>query len=993
MDLVLCHTTADFDTLGAAVGVACLRPGTRIVLTGGAHPTVQAFLALWRDEYPLIERRAVNFAQVRSLTLVDAHQRDRFTPVIDWIEQAEQKDLPIYIYDHHAPQEGAKASISPDIPSARSVIEVVGAATTLIVEQLQGAQRVPTPSEATVMALGIHSDSGSLTFESATARDATALAWLMDKGANQQAIAEYRESGLSPVLQDLLAVALETIEVENVRGHQLGWVKLETGQFVPGLSGLAGQLIDLTDVDTLLLFSSYQAHGGQKDSAQKAVVIGRSRTRPFAQGGQVDLRPIFSRIGGGGHAQAASAVLGGKELAELEDVFEEVLDEVRSQIPGEVLARSLMSSPVRTILPDTTVSSAQDILLRYGHTGLCVVDETSKLVGIVSRRDIDIALRHSLGHIPVKGCMSVQIKSIAPETPASEIQELMTTYDIGRLPVLDSESLVGIVTRTDLLRFQRQQTPKVSQSSAKQTQRTSSAQSRRPPDAATLYQTLENRISEIWPALMLIADVAQRKGWALYVVGGAVRDLLLGLVPNPIGEPQALTDIDLVVDGAGEGAGVALAEALQAKYPAVSVQIHGQFQTASLVWHSTDQRPAKSQSNARLENADAHAKLASAKSNSAELEPAKSEPLLIDIATARTEFYPYPAANPEVEASSIRQDLYRRDFAMNAIAIKLNEALDGAPAGSLLDFFGGWLDLQHCHVRVLHPNSFIEDPTRIFRAVRFAVRLEFSIEDQTERFIRAAISSGVYDRMRASEDKTPALQARLKTELKYLLKTERWEAALQQIDRLGALACIHPDLQMTPSLWRQLRRMDRWLSRFDARQSDIRQLAISQPANYVNKKPHAVLNVDVPRWLLLLELIVAQLPSEAAAQTAINLDLGDSSLYRLKNLHAQEARLIAQLGQANRPSQVYSLLKGYKIGELLLASDRHPYTLGAQIWQYMLRLSQIPPLLNGNQLKKLGLQPGPQFRDILSVLHQLTLDGELMTSEDAERYVIGHYYV
>ena len=103
---------------------------------------------------------------------------------------------------------------------------------------------------------------------------------------------------------------------------------------------------------------------------------------------------------------------------------------------------------------------------------------------------------------------------------------------------------------------------------------------------------------------------------------------------------------------------------------------------------------------------------------------------MVDIATARTEFYPYPAANPEVEASSIQQDLYRRDFTINAMAIRLTEP----GAGQLLDFFGGLVDLQQQTIRVLHPNSFIEDPTRIYRAVRFAVRLEFTLDPQTGGF-------------------------------------------------------------------------------------------------------------------------------------------------------------------------------------------------------------------------------------------------------------------
>ncbi|MEO0352654.1 MAG: DHH family phosphoesterase, partial [Cyanobacteria bacterium P01_A01_bin.15] len=172
MDLILCHTTADFDTLGAAVGLACLQPGSRIVLTGGAHPTVKSFLALHRDEYPLMERRAVSVPMIRSITLVDAHHRARVGAAIDWIEHAIATRLPIAIYDHHT-------GSSPDIPGSYH-IEAVGATTTLVVEALQRSHQKILPTQATVMALGIHSDTGSLTFAQTTPRDARALAWLME---------------------------------------------------------------------------------------------------------------------------------------------------------------------------------------------------------------------------------------------------------------------------------------------------------------------------------------------------------------------------------------------------------------------------------------------------------------------------------------------------------------------------------------------------------------------------------------------------------------------------------------------------------------------------------------------------------------------------------------------------------------------------------------------------------------------------------------------
>ena len=186
MDLILCHTTADFDALGAAVGLSRLIPGSKIVLTGGAHPPVKDFLALHRDEYPLIERRSVNPAQIRTLHVVDTQQRDRLGKAAEWFDLAHLQA--VLVYDHHL-------EAASDIPATQIDIEPVGASTTIIVEKLQQANITLTTAEATVMALGIHVDTGSLTFEMSTARDALALGWLMQQGASLAAINEYIEPG------------------------------------------------------------------------------------------------------------------------------------------------------------------------------------------------------------------------------------------------------------------------------------------------------------------------------------------------------------------------------------------------------------------------------------------------------------------------------------------------------------------------------------------------------------------------------------------------------------------------------------------------------------------------------------------------------------------------------------------------------------------------------------------------------------------------------
>ncbi|MEH1795488.1 CBS domain-containing protein [Nostoc sp.] len=896
MDLILCHTTADFDALGAAVGLTRLLPGSKIVLTGGSHPPVRDFLALHRDEYPLIERRSVNPEKIRSLTVVDTQQRDRLGKAAEWL------DLPhlgeIIVYDHHLGQES-------DIAATRSHISSVGATTTLIVEQLQQQEISLSPAEATVMALGIHVDTGSLTFDQSTARDALALAWLMQQGASLSVISNYRDPGLSLQLQQLLTEALETLEYLCLRGYTIAWVTLKTNGFVPGLSSLASELVELTEIDAILLANEYTF--GENDS--RLTVIGRSQIP------KTNLNLLFQLLGGGGHSQAASLNIRGVDS---QAILKQLLDGLKAQIPHPPTARDLMSSPVRTILPETTIAEAQRILLRYGHSGLSVVDTQGQLVGIISRRDIDIALHHGFSHAPVKGYMTTNLKTITPDTTLPQIESLMVTYDIGRLPVLENGQLVGLVTRTDVLRELHQERDENREGGEKERQKSN----------INLPQ-LQNKLTpQLWQLLTIASQEAEKRGWHLYLVGGAVRDLLLAETADSL----MIKDIDLVVDGfhksADVGAGVELAKALQQLYPAARLEIHGAFQTAALLWHKDPELDS----------------------------------LWVDIATARTEFYPYPAANPEVEASSIRQDLYRRDFTINAIALRLTSPR----SGELLDFFGGLLDLQAKQIRVLHPNSFIEDPTRIYRGVRFAVRFGFEIEPQTEEFIRYAINSGVYDRTSQENTKTPALQTRLKTELKHILEAPYWKSALQLLDNLGALQCIHPTLKLDGLLLRQLRLLERCLRRFDAEQTLI-------------------------HWQMRLEALIAHLAPEHGVKVAQNLQLQEDSIVRLKNLAQSFSQVMESLPNLQRPSQLVQLLRQYDLPMLILIALQSPREIRHQIWEYLTVWAHVQPLLNGNDLKKLGYKPGPQYRQILDDVVAATLDRVIKDRAEAEEFLANHY--
>ncbi len=899
MNLILCHRTADFDTLGAAVGLARLQPGARIVLSGGAHPSVRSFLALYRDEYPLIERRSVQPAKIQAIAVVDTQRRELLGPAAEWLDL---EGMAIAVYDHHMDAER-------DIAATQLQVEPVGATTTLIAEHLQQQQIDLTAAEATVMALGIHVDTGSLTFEQTTMRDAAALTWLIGQGANQRAISEYIQPGLPENLQGLLKLGLETLNTETVHGYKIGSVLLTTPSYTPGMSTLASHLIDLTESDALLLGNIYAS---RQSGTAKLTVIGRSRIEG------VDLNVLLAPLGGGGHAQAAAATL---KTSDPKQVLGSLIAQLKQQIPHPPTAEELMSSPVRTIRPETTVDQARRILLRYGHSGLSVVDADGQLLGIISRRDLDVALHHGFAHAPVKGYMTAPVRTIAPQTLLSEIESLMVTYDIGRLPVLDQGQLVGIVTRTDVLR----QLYRLKQPSLEAIARAPA------PLPAQLLSSLSKPYQQL---LQTAAQLATDHGWQLYLVGGAVRDLLLA------GASAQIREFDLVVDGAQnlpvEGPGAVLAQGLQQHYPEAQLQIYGQFQTAALHWGSADPLPG----------------------------------FAVDIATARTEFYPYPAAHPEVTASSIRQDLYRRDFTINALAVRLTPPR----TGELLDFFGGRMDLELRQIRVLHPNSFIEDPTRIFRAVRFAIRLEFRLDPQTETYIRHAIASGIYQRTQTEVNRTPSLQSRLKNELKAIFQLPLagqfpGEAALKLLADLGAFACIHPSFVPEPSLWARLAIAWQWYEQFAA--------------------------ASVKAWEFLTEVLLAGLPVGDRATTAANLHLAQASQTRLQNLEAAETAIADEIPTTAQPSQFSLILDKYDLPMLLLLASQGSPQLRHLIWQYLNDWSQVKPPLDGNDLLRLGYKPGRQFKAILEQLRLAMLDGLIGMPEtsSAERRLLAEAFV
>jgi tRNA nucleotidyltransferase (CCA-adding enzyme) len=558
--------------------------------------------------------------------------------------------------------------------------------------------------------------------------------------------------------------------------------------------------------------------------------------------------------------------------------------------PDRPTARTIMSAPVHGISADRPLTEARDLLLRYGHGCLLVTGKATP--ALLRRRDVELAIHHGNGAARV-GDYQREAVTIGPNLPLDRIAPALVTQ--GRVLVVEKGRVIGLISHGD---WHRAQVTRL--------------------DNADLPDLLRSALSP--DLLLLLANIgliAQANQLRPYIVGGVVRDLLR----LPDQGRLTLVDVDLVVDGsqAGRPGAIVLAEAIQGSYPEVQLELFGKFQTAALTWP----------------------------------EDSRFGALGLDLATARSEFYPHPAANPEVEASTIGSDLYRRDFTINAMAI----GMTGDLAGRLIDQFGGLADLRSGLIRVIHPHSFIEDPTRIFRAARFATRLGFDLAPETAQQLATALASGTYDRIRIESARlnrpVPSLQTRLRSELETILSAPTWRSVLALLDRWGALACLAPGLTLTPDTWLRLRLADR----------------------------AAAVTPGLPLWLLRLEIILTDRAADRAedpAAIARGLQLPKDSIRRL-GLWADRRAQLQQLG--DRPSDIYRQLQSWDLPSLLLLLDGDRPSR-RKVWRYLTDWRSTQPILDGDDLAGLGYKPGKQFKAILNDLLMAQLDGQL---EGADR--------
>jgi tRNA nucleotidyltransferase (CCA-adding enzyme) len=310
----------------------------------------------------------------------------------------------------------------------------------------------------------------------------------------------------------------------------------------------------------------------------------------------------------------------------------------------------------------------------------------------------------------------------------------------------------------------------------------------------------------------------------------------------------------------------------------------------------------------------------------------------VDLATARSETYRKPGALPTVQPGALMSDMYRRDFTINAMALDLNPKR----YGKLIDYLGGWVDLLHRQVRVIHNESFKDDATRIWRAVRYEQRLGFHLEPATRRLLKQDVS--MLDSI--SRD-------RIRHELESVFREERPEKVLRQAGRLGVLTKLHPSLQA-----------DKWLGR---------KFGLARK----------VTGPTSPSVHLYYALLGYRLTLNEAEE--LNMRLGPSRIMSevVTDTIGLKIRLDTLAQPGLLPSKIYGLLEEYPVIAVManrIAVDS--LQVRRQLAAYLDKLRHIKPALTGNDLKKMGISPGPDMKTLLRELLNARLDGKIKSKSD-----------
>jgi tRNA nucleotidyltransferase (CCA-adding enzyme) len=624
---------------------------------------------------------------------------------------------------------------------------------------------------------------------------------------------------------------------------------------------------------------------------------------------EVNAGAIARDFDGGGHDSAASATVRDMTIIEAQ---EKLIRSFHRHIKPQAMAGEMLSQPVIAIPAITSISEANTLLTRYNITVLPILHDSQEkenkiqqILGTISRRIIEKAIHHNLGSAPVSDYMNTEIEALPLSATLADIEELIIEKRQRLIPIIHEQQLKGVITRTDLLNMLIDDP-----GHAPHSLHTDQDHPSREKNKNVLQLMGDTLDRDIIVLLRTIGEVAQHTGFKAYAVGGFVRDLLLS---------QKNLDLDIVV----EGDGIVFAKQL-VKELGGRVKTHKRFITA----------------NVTLEDG-----------------------FKIDVATARLEYYEYPAALPTVELSSIKLDLFRRDFSINAMALQLNPK----HFGTLIDFFSCQNDIKNRLIKVLHNLSFVEDPSRILRAIRFEKRMDFTIARHSERLIRGAVKMDLFSQ---------ATNPRLFTELQHIFAEENPILAIKRMADFQLFQFLWPDLLPNLKLDRRflhiLRQAQRAISWFHLLYLDesIDPWRIYILAIMARSRPKQLENF-CKRFQ-----VQAQVCEDLIFQKATAEKLADTLYTNALPSNSSICKMLEPLSNN---------------GLLYLMAIARRKEIKKTVSFYVTGLRNIHTLLAGNDLKRMGYPPGPSYKAMFAALRDARLDGLLESRHDEEQFLAKNF--
>lgn len=870
--LITCHSNADFDALAAMCAAALIYGPCDVLFPGTQEANLQTFYQELKERpgaapgCTFLDDRVPDFSKYGRLVAVDTRRRSRLRHVWPLLDNPGTR---IEVWDHHP-------ETSDDVHAHVCHAEICGAVTTLLIEEIQKLNIAVPRETATVLGLGIYSDTGSFSFSSVTQRDFAAAGWLLGRGMDINIISEKTAFSMTKEHIRALNALLESAQIYHINGADVVLAEATLDSYLDDFAFLAHKMMEMEKFDILF------AIGRMDDRIQ---IVARSRSHA------VNVGAVCSAFGGGGHAYAASASVRDKTLSEVRDG---ILTQLYLQEEGEKTARDYMSQPAIGIEEGHTIAEADELMLHFGLKTMPVfAPMTRRCTGLIDSQITQKAIAHGLAGAPLTDYMRRNLKTLPVTATLRDITTVIVGARQRLVPIVSGgSSVVGVVSRTDLINIFAQEPGRMNPTD-------------RAPKSRNMGRTMRDRLpKDVLDILEKAGALGRSRQTPVYVVGGFVRDLLLK-TPNH--------DIDLVVEGDGIGFARAFAGVLGGR-----VRVHKKFLTSVVIFPGAGGKEER-----------------------------------VDVATARLEYYESPAALPTVEHSSIKMDLYRRDFTINALAIRL----DCEPMGEIVDFFGGQKDIRDRVIRVLHTLSFVEDPTRCLRAVRFEQRYHFRIGPATEKLIKNDVSLKLLDKLSPS---------RLFNEFEHICAEETAILCIRRLHELGILQAIHPQLSINPDRKEMLIRTAKVMAWY-------RLLYIDE---------------EMRPWLVYFLVLCSSLTYAVTLEVFRRLGIppalknevlgcrekARSLRSSLKRLTATPGFRVSALCAMLRPLPVEFVL--YLMADMEVPETRRALSRYITVWR------TEKPGVDGSDLKKLGLAPGPAYGVILQRLLEAKLDGTAASPEE-----------